>query len=461
MQNKTKATATLATSAILAAGTLPGLSPLANLAVAGSVGNFLLELFNHGFIAATIGGMADWFAVTALFHKPLGISFRTEILKRNRERITDALIEFVEKDLLTPQNIIDLVRSEDTAKLLVDYFENHQGREKIKSLAQEILKELFTKTDSKKISQEVAPILEGEMKNLDAEKIIDATVNTVTNERHGRKILTVLLETSRKILRSEHMQETVLQKITQLREAYEGDSTGRALVLSSLNLTDEKILAILNQSVEEKISETISILNIRGMVDNKTSDAAKNLLKIFADFVKNSAADFDAKNLQAELQKIVGEKFDSAKYIETWFNVNVKGEIDPAVIEKITRQNAANPQHSRVVKIEKQDPVWLESVNNLIDGKIDEFIKSPIQQNKFDRLAKNLIEKMLSEYHGQIPVLIRERLDKWSDDELTEFVESHVADDLQMIRINGSVCGGIVGMFLYVVAFVINYFIGR
>ena len=55
--------------------------------------------------------------------------------------------------------------------------------------------------------------------------------------------------------------------------------------------------------------------------------------------------------------------------------------------------------------------------------------------------------------------MIRERLDKFSDDELTEFVESHVADDLQMIRINGSICGGLVGMFLFIVAQVIEHLI--
>ena len=459
MQNKTKATATLLTSAIFAAGTLPGFSPLTNL-ISSQLGNFFLNLFNHGFIAATIGGMADWFAVTALFRKPLGIGFHTEILKRSRGKITDAIIEFVEKDLLTPQNILDLVKDENTAKLLIDYFENHQGREKIKLLANEIFKELFANTDSKEISKAVAPILENELNNLDAQKILDAAVKVVTDERNGRKILTSLLETGRKILRSEHIQEEILKKITQLREAYEGDSTGRALVLSTMNLTDEKILNILNETVENKISETISILNIRGMVDNKTSDNAKKFLETFSNFVKNSAEKFNARSFQAEFQKIFSEKFDSANYVETWFNVNVKGETDPAVIEKIQRQTAANPQHSRVVKLPKQNPIWQAAVFGLIDSKIDEFIKSPLLQGKFDNFTKKFIEKMIAEYHGEIPNLIRERLAKWNDDELTEFVEGKVSDDLQMIRINGSVCGGIVGMLLYLISFVINYYIG-
>ena len=251
-----------------------------------------------------------------------------------------------------------------------------------------------------------------------------------------------------------------MKKITQLREAYEGDSTGRALVLSTMNLTDEKILNILNETVENKISETISILNIRGMVDNKTSDNAKKFLETFSNFVKNSAEKFNARSFQAEFQKIFSEKFDSANYVETWFNVNVKGETDPAVIEKIQRQTAANPQHSRVVKLPKQNPIWQAAVFGLIDSKIDEFIKSPLLQGKFDNFTKKFIEKMIAEYHGEIPNLIRERLAKWNDDELTEFVEGKVSDDLQMIRINGSVCGGIVGMLLYLISFVINYYIG-
>ena len=95
-------------------------------------------------------------------------------------------------------------------------------------------------------------------------------------------------------------------------------------------------------------------------------------------------------------------------------------------------------------------------MDKLIDEKIDEFIESPVLQYKFDKLVKNFIAQMLEEYHDAIPAMIRERLDKFSDDELTEFVEGKVSDDLQMIRINGSVCGAAVGMLLYVVAQIIE-----
>lgn len=455
MQNKTKATLTLTASAILAAGTTQGLSPLINF-VTTTTGEFILGLLNHGFIAATIGGLADWFAVTALFRKPLGISYRTEILKRNRGRITDAIIEFVSRDLLNTQNIMDTVKDENTAQMLIEYFERNQGRAKIKDLVYEVLNELFAQTDSKSIANSVAPILEEEIKNLNAEKIADAAVKVVTRDKHSKKILTALLETGKKILQSDHMQDAIFKKIVDLREAYEGDSAGRALVLSSMNLTDEKILSILNENVEKKINDTLKVLNIKGMVDNESADTAKSLQEAFTRFVQSAFAGIDNATLHSKLKGLLNDKINTAQYIQDWLDVNVRGETDPVILEKISRQAANNPYAGRIIELESHEQIWTPILDRLVDEKIDEFIKSPVIQYKFDKFVKKFIAEMLEEYHDEIPNMIRERLDKFSDDELTEFVEGKVSDDLQMIRINGSVCGAVVGMLLYVVAQIIQ-----
>ncbi|MBR3499753.1 MAG: DUF445 domain-containing protein [Selenomonadaceae bacterium] len=456
MENKTKATATLATSALLAVSTLPEISPL-KFILTGGAGGFVLGLLNHGFLAATIGGMADWFGVTALFRKPLGIGFHTEILRRNRGRIMDAIVEFVGTDLLNTKNIMEIVQNENTARLLIDYFEQNKGRAKTKALVREILTELFGGLDTQKISKDVAPIIEREIKNLDAQKLFDAVVKVVTNDKHSRKILITLFDTGHKILRSPHMQEEILKKITELRTAYEGDSAGRALVLSSMDLTDEKILNILNETVEKKISDAEKVLNTTGaLVDSETANAADEMIKMFGGFVTNAAGNLNTKKFFDDLLKLFLQKFDTANFIKTWLDVNVKGETDPKILEKLRRQQAANPKTTRIVEVERKPVIWKEAVDYIVDAKIDEFIKDDALQKSFDKLIKDFIENLLDEYREQIPTMIRERLDKFSDDELTEFVEGHVADDLQMIRINGSICGGLVGMFLFVVSKIIE-----
>ena len=458
MENKTKATATLAASALCAVSTLPEISPL-KFIMTGASGNFLLGLLNHGFLAATIGGMADWFGVTALFRKPLGIGFHTEILRRNRGRIMDAIVEFVGTDLLNTKNIMETVRDEDTAQLLIDYFEQNKGRAKTKILVREILSELFNNLDTPKISKSVAPILETEIKNLDAQKLFDAVLKVVTGDKHSRRILITLFDMGHKILQSRHMQEEILKKITELREAYEGDSAGRALVLSSMDLTDEKILAILNETVEKKINDAEKILNATGMVDSETARAADEMIQTFGGFVKSAAGSLNTKKFLDDVINLFLQKFDAASFIKTWLDVNVKGETDPKILEKLRRQQAANPKSKLIVEIERKPVIWKDAADFLVDAKIDEFIADENLRLKFDKLIKDFIENLLEEYRGQIPQMIRERLDKFSDDELTEFVEGHVADDLQMIRINGSVCGAMVGMFLFIVSQVIEHLV--
>ena len=455
MQNKTKATATLAGSALLAVSTLPEISPL-KFILTGTGGSFTLGLLNHGFLAATIGGLADWFGVTALFRKPLGIGFHTEILRRNRARIMDAIVEFVGTDLLNTENIMETVRDENTAQLLIDYFERNNGRAKTKAMAREVMNELFGTLDTQKISSAVAPILENEIKNLDAQKFFDAILKVVTSDKHSRKILIALFDTGHKILQSRHMQQEILKKITQLREAYEGDSAGRALVLSSMGLTDEKILTILNETVEQKISDAEKILGATGMVDSTTAKAASDMIGTFGGFIQSAASSLNTKKFLDDIKNMFLQKFDSAAFVKTWLDINVKGETDPRVLEKIRRQQANNPG-AMIVEVERKEVVWKAAVDYLVDAKIDEFINSTAQQQHFDKLIKDFIAGLLDEYRGQIPLMIRERLDKFSDDELTEFVEGHVADDLQMIRINGSVCGALVGMFLFVVSQLIEH----
>ncbi|MCR5833350.1 MAG: DUF445 domain-containing protein [Selenomonadaceae bacterium] len=455
MQNKTKATATLAASAICAVSTLPEISPLKSI-LTGTGGTFFLGLLNHGFLAATIGGMADWFGVTALFRKPLGIGFHTEILRRNRNRFMDAIVDFVGRDLLNTENIMETVREENTAKLLIDFFEDNKGREKTKVLVRDVLNELFANMDSEKISGEIAPILEDEIRKLDAEKLFNAIIKVITKDEHSRKILIMLFDTGHKILRSNHMQNEMLHKITELREAYEGDSAGRAIVLSSMGLDDAKILNILNETVDKKIREAERVLKATGTIDAKTASDAEEMIDAFGNFVNSSVGSIDTKNFLEKLKNLLLHKFDSSMFIKTWLDINVKGETDPEILAVLQRKQAANPKVNRIVEVERKPVIWRDTVNFLVDAKIDEFINSEDMQKKFDGMIKEMIAKLLDEYKEQIPMLIRERLDKFSDDELTEFAESHVADDLQMIRINGSVCGAIVGMVLFVVAYVIE-----
>ena len=78
------------------------------------------------------------------------------------------------------------------------------------------------------------------------------------------------------------------------------------------------------------------------------------------------------------------------------------------------------------------------------------------QQQKADDLIKKALLTMIDRYHHQVGALVRENLNAYTNDNLVQLIESKVGDDLQMIRINGSVVGGLVGVMLHLLNLVIK-----
>ena len=447
LNNKWKANATLALSAIGAAFTIPTVSPITT---ATAVGNFSLGLVNHALISATIGGLADWFAVTALFRKPLGISFRTQILIRNRKRIMDAIVEFVSNDLLNKKNIMDTVREQNAALLLVDYFNHSDGRRKIKSIIFNLLADIAAKSDTHYFAQSVTPLVQKEIASVDPNQITAALAHVLAKKQHSKKILAFICDAAQSIFHAPSVQSAVLQKITSLRREYEGSSAGRAFVLSAIDLNDDKILAILNDNVDKKISSTISALN-GDPVDPKDAASTNELFGAFNALIKSIATDSTAKNFVGAVKSFFTTNVHIADYVQMWLDKNIKGASYITAVGKPNRNPEAN------VELKPDELQWRNALEKLIDSKIDGFINSPMQRDAFDRFVKKSVEQILDEYHATIPELINERLNKLDDQQLTEFVESRVADDLQMIRINGAVCGACVGVGLYIVSWLLKF----
>ncbi|OOP62980.1 hypothetical protein BWZ43_25545, partial [Heyndrickxia oleronia] len=74
--------------------------------------NPFLGLLQGGFEAGIVGGLADWFAVTALFRHPLGIPIpHTSLLSKNRKRITKALVSTIENDWLSKESIVNKLKN--------------------------------------------------------------------------------------------------------------------------------------------------------------------------------------------------------------------------------------------------------------------------------------------------------------------------------------------------------------
>ena len=406
MQKKNKANLALGISAAGFIGTL-GLS-----------GGFLPGLLHHGFLAATIGGLADWFAVTAIFRKPLGISYRTDILRRNRGRIMDAIVTFASEDLLSTENIMSVLREQDMSRLMVDYLEHRSGRERVREAVDTVSLRIAATLDTRVIAEALAPAVRDGLGELTLETVLTDLVALLAEEQQSGRILSGLLQISQRMLTAPAFQQVMLREIRVLRQNYEKDSAGRAFVLSSIGLTDERILTLLTERLGVQLNEwlagqTQAYAGIKAGLETMLRGLSR----------EERLTDM----LQAYREKMLG-KLDVMAFLQDWLSCNIQGS----------------------------QPIWLEPLNTFVDARLDDFVHSAPAQQRFDQFLKKLFADELNRHHELIPGFIRERLNEFSDDALVAFVEGKVEDDLQMIRINGSIVGSLVGMGLYLVVTVVE-----
>ena len=398
MKKRQKANLALAVSALGFLGT-------------SSAAGFLGGMLHHGFLAATIGGLADWFAVTALFRKPLGISYRTDILRRNRGRLTEAIVAFISEDLLSTENIMEIIRSQDTAGLLVSYLEHRGGREEVIAVVRASMLRVVSDMDSALIARELSPALREGISALALQNLAQSMCRILTEEAHSRRILRSLFLFLREGLNSPQAQKLLLENIRAFRKAYEGDSFGRAFALSLAGIDDSELLHLFNDRMQRTLE---ALLGEKG-----------------EDYVRAKVG------LEALLTGLSREEAFRAAMRRWAAQLVARVDIEGLLVYWL--------EHS--VKAEK--PFWLEPFEAFLGRQIDAFCASEALQRRLDTALKDFLEQELRKHHGSIEGIIRERLAEFSDENLIHFVESRVEEDLQMIRINGAVVGSLVGMGLY------------
>ena len=387
------------------------ISVLGAVGTAGQGSSLFVSTIHHGFLAATIGGLADWFAVKAIFGRPLGISHRTDILRRNRTRIMESLVQFSADDLLSKKNIMEVIEREDIGALLVEYLEHRGGRERLIEATVDILRHVAADVDSRRISQELAPYVIRALHALPLEDSFVELLDVLTEKPHADRIFNMLIRMGLQLIRTQVFQEMLRENIASIRTEYEGDGMFRAFVLSFFD--DEMIAVWLTERLTDILQSAME------HDDRRHRDGVQALVSFVTVLRTNPS-------LHEALHRY---KVHVIEHIE----------IENMLIDFI--------EH----RMKGSHPFWIPYVKELLNEKIDVFAHSESWQNRADRWMKNLAAGEVEKHHGMIAEFVRDYLNQKSEDELIVFVEGKVQTDLQMIRVNGAIVGAFVGMALSLV----------
>src|ERR1700710_1865703 len=179
------------------AGELRRVKALATLVLAATLALFVLAkvllplhpLF--GFVAAfaeaaTIGGLADWYAVVALFRRPLGLPIpHTAIIQANQTRIADKLGEFIEVHFLEAGPVDAKLRQVDFASFVADWLGDRKRSADLARFVLRLLPEAMSATDTSGLKTFVVRRIVAQLQSIDLAPLVAATLRAfVQDGRH-------------------------------------------------------------------------------------------------------------------------------------------------------------------------------------------------------------------------------------------------------------------------------------
>ncbi|MEG6585460.1 DUF445 domain-containing protein [Dendrosporobacter sp. 1207_IL3150] len=380
-------------------------------------GYFWGGLLMSGCQAAVVGGLADWFAVTALFRKPLGIPFRTAIIPRNREKIFQAVTEMVQAELLSKDNIMKALDSYDISEVLLHFLDDHNGRKYLRDIIYKFAYKFIEQLDANEIAHISGSYVRKQVKNGKLVPLILEAVQWLIDHNVDDKILSFALEQIEKIANHKQMQSLLADLFVETRKSYERGLERRRVFNKIIDLEPNQVAA----------DTQSSLLNFLEELKDHNHPFRSKLKERFH---KTLTDPNTAVLLQQQIENLLDGKFNLEQHIA---------------------DNFADWRNKAIS--DGEDAAWLNRLSNQANQIIDEFADSMGKREKLNTFAKTLLSEWFDKNHAEIGILVKESLEKMSDEKLVEFIEDKVGNDLQMIRINGSVVGGFVGMLIYLMTF--------
>jgi uncharacterized membrane-anchored protein YjiN (DUF445 family) len=401
-----------------------------------AIGFFLTYPFNNTFVggllssifcAAMIGGLADWFGVSALFRKPLGIPFKTEIIPRNREKIFNALSDMVGEELLTKDNINEMINKNSISGFFIKYLSENKDNKSLEEVASKIVRDIVWKISPIETGKLIEGLIKENILKIKISNIIASAIELSINKGYDLKIIDFIVDELIKLTKTEQAAMLIVKLVEETMKSYEKGMKRRRFVNS---IIFDMILQLSPYKISSQIQN--KLIDSLGEFKNPTNQARAKFMVWVDQKIKELKSD-------SELQ----EKIENWKAQQINSGLDLHSKIAD-FIENIRDKNLENSSEVDNLNMKIED-----QLNKLID----EFKVNIEWQKKLDYKAKGLLLEFVDNNHSKIGAMVKENLNKFSNDMIVNLIETKVGDDLQMIRINGSVVGGLVGMMTFLLTF--------
>ena len=359
--------------------------------------------------ASMVGALADWFAVTALFRHPLRLPIpHTAIIPRKKDQIGESLGAFVQENFLTRAVVEEKLTTVDVPGRLGDFLGAPGRPERLAGDASAVLTALTSLLRDEDLEPAVAALVDRKLHETPAAPVLARVLELVVEGDRHQEVLSAAL---RLLARFLHDNRLVFR-------AQLGDASP----------------AWVPDWVDDKVFDRVFEL-LRGFLAEVGADPDHAVRQVYdrrlRAYVHALRTDPDSAARVEELKKELLEH----PAVRTWSGSlwrNAKNAVLTA---------AADPESELRARI----------AGLIGDGarllRTDQTVRELVQRHAH-RIAGALVER----FSGDLAELVSSTVARWDTEETSRRIELQVGRDLQWIRVNGTVVGGLAGLVIYTVA---------
>ncbi len=356
--------------------------------------------------AGMVGGIADWFAVEALFRHPLGLPIpHTALLPSNQKRAADNIARFIDDYFLDPDQLLAQIRKTDPVHKLAGWLSDRKNAALISRELSHFLHLLvqsqISGAGAAHLGRDLAKTL---AKSVDSDAAAGNITNLLKHTMHGQVLDEVLG-------RVHDVIDANRDKVTQLVQ-----DRSRWWIASSV---DHRIVKLLVEGI-------LSILD-------ELTDEDSELRREFEESIANIIDGFNDDGLIARQIDLGVEGFvASSEFEDTVENLMA------SVLKSIEHEMSGNPDR------------LVDGLAETVQAFSQHLLQRPgLMEQLNDRLF-DAAKAVILEIRPAVTSYIARTIRDWDSEQLVERIEAEVGRDLQFIRINGSVLGAMVGGIIFV-----------
>ena len=358
--------------------------------------------------AAMVGGLADWFAVTALFRHPLGLPIpHTAIIPRNKDRIGEALANFLKENFLIPSVVARRMQNIDVAGATGRFLQTPAGEgNRIRAGASRLIADIFESLDDERLGGIVKGAISARLRKMEVSPLLgQALASAINEDRHVPMLEAAIRWMARALEANEQLIRQMVKK-----------KANWVLKLAGL---------------DAKLADAI-IDGLKKLTAEMSTDPAHPVRIKVEEALAQLANDLQTRPETRERVEGIKDQLLDNKSVGLWLDTLwQKGR--EAVIKA-----ARNPDAVLAGKLGEV----LKSMGSTLES--DKRIRAAINQ-----FARRAAVGMAASYGSSIVKLVSETVRGWDARTVTNRLEAAVGRDLQYIRINGTLVGGLVGLVLH------------